>query len=80
MIWKKNSVAYYVDDPAKPYVTYTNPGSLTDLKGAVWPFDTGDSAFMIINLAVGGDWPGSPDANAKFPAELRVDYVRFNSN
>lgn len=77
MIWKKGSVAYYVDDPAKPYVTYTNPESIAKFPGAVWPFDTGDSAFMILNLAVGGDWPGKPDAKTKFPAELLVDYVRL---
>jgi beta-glucanase (GH16 family) len=80
MIWKKNSVAYYVDDPAKPYVTYTNPGSLEKLKGAVWPFDTGDSTFMLLNLAVGGDWPKNPNESTKFPAELLVDYVRIYTN
>ena len=80
MIWKKNSVAYYIDDPTNPYVTYTNPGSLTGLAGAVWPFDSGDSAFVILNLAVGGDWPGSPDATTTFPASLLVDYVRVYTN
>jgi beta-glucanase (GH16 family) len=33
-------------------------------------------AFMLINLAVGGNWPGSPDATTQFPAALEVDYVR----
>jgi len=80
MIWSKNSVAYYVDDPTKPYVTYTNPSSLNGLSGAVWPFDTGDSAFLIINMAVGGDWPGTPDTTTAFPAELKVDYVRLYTN
>lgn len=80
MIWKKGSVAYYVDDPNKPYVTYTNPESIAKFPGAVWPFDPGDSAFMILNLAVGGDWPGKPDAKTEFPAELLVDYVRLFAN
>jgi len=80
MIWKKNSVAYYIDDPAKPYVVYTNPESIAKFPGAVWPFDPGDSAFMILNLAVGGDWPGKPDAKTGFPAELLVDYVRLYAN
>jgi beta-glucanase (GH16 family) len=31
---------------------------------------------LLLNLAVGGDWPGSPDASTAFPAELTVDYVR----
>jgi beta-glucanase (GH16 family) len=80
MIWKRGSVAYYIDDPASPYVTYTNPASLTGLAGAVWPFDSGNSAFLIVNLAVGGDWPGSPNSTTAFPASLLVDYVRVYSN
>jgi beta-glucanase (GH16 family) len=80
MIWKKGSVAYYVDDPSKPYVTYTNPASLTALPGAVWPFDSGDSAHLLLNLAVGGSWPGNPNATTTFPASLLVDYVRLYSN
>lgn len=77
MIWTKGSVAYYVDDPTNPYVTYTNPASLAGLSGAVWPFDSGNSNFLILNLAVGGDWPGSPNASTTFPQSLLVDYVRF---
>lgn len=80
MIWKPGSVAYYVDDPKKPYVTYTNPASLKGLNGAVWPFDSGDSAFIIMNLAVGGDWPKNPDSETAFPASLLIDYVRIYAN
>jgi len=79
MIWKPGSVAYYVDDPSNPYVTYT-PSSLSKLSGAVWPFDAGQSNFIIINVAVGGDWPGSPNASTIFPAEMQVDYVRIYTN
>lgn len=32
--------------------------------------------FIILNLAVGGNWPGPPDAGTKFPAEYKIDYVR----
>ena len=56
MIWSKGSVAYYVDDPTQPYVTYTN-ASLSGLSGAVWPFDAGQSNFILFNLAIGGDYP-----------------------
>ena len=76
MIWTPGSVAYYIDDPAKPYVTYT-PASLKGLSGAVWGFDAGQSNFILLNLAVGGDWPGAPNASTKFPAEMQVDYVRI---
>jgi beta-glucanase (GH16 family) len=80
MIWKPGSVAYYVDTPSSPYVTYTNPRSLTGFAGAVWPFDSGNSAFLILNLAVGGDWPRNPNAQTAFPASLLVDYVRLYAN
>jgi beta-glucanase (GH16 family) len=78
MIWTPGSVAYYVDDPAHPYVTYTK-SSIAGLSGSVWPFDTG-SNFMILNLAVGGSWPGSPNASTPFPAEFLIDYVRVYKN
>ena len=79
MIWKPGSVAYYVDDPAHPYVTYTT-ADMARFPDAKWPFDDGQSNFIIINLAVGGDWPGSPDASTPFPAEMQVDYVRLYTN
>ncbi len=81
MIWKPGSVQYYVDDPVNNiYATYT-PSSLTPLNdGAVWPFDTGQSNFIILNLAIGGDWPGPPDSSTPFPSEMLVDYVRIYTN
>ncbi len=39
-----------------------------------WVFD--QPFFLLLNLAVGGDWPGRPSAAPKFPATLLVDYVR----
>jgi len=79
MIWSKGSVAYYVDDPTHPYVTYTR-SSLTPLNGAVWPFDAGQSNFILLNLAIGGDWPGPPNSSTPFPSEMLVDYVRIYTN
>ena len=36
-----------------------------------------DQAFhMILNLAVGGEWPGSPSAQTQFPQTMQVDFVR----
>jgi beta-glucanase (GH16 family) len=79
MIWAPGSVAYYVDDPTHPYATFT-PASLTSLSGAVWPFDSGQSNFIILNLAIGGDWPGAPNSSTPFPSEMLVDYVRIYTN
>ncbi len=43
-----------------------------------WPTMTAfqDNFFIILNLAVGGDWPGSPDGTTTFPQTLAVDWVR----
>jgi len=76
--WSKGSVSYYVDDPSSPYVTYT-PSSLTSLSGAAWPFDNGPN-FLIMNLAVGGDYPGAPNSSTPFPSDMLVDYVRIYTN
>jgi beta-glucanase (GH16 family) len=78
MIWSKGSVAYYVDSPTNIYATYT-PASIASFSGSVWPFDTGD-AFLILNVAVGGSWPGSPNSTTKFPSQMVVDYVRIYTN
>lgn len=72
VIWSPGKVQYYVDDPTHPYVTYT-PADLP--AGAVWPFDDG-RYFLILNLAIGGAWPGPPTARTASPSEMLVDYVR----
>jgi len=79
MIWSPGSVKYYIDDPANIYASFT-PSSLNPLPGAVWPFDAGQSNFIILNLAIGGDWPGPPDGSTPFPSEMLVDYVRVYTN
>ena len=40
------------------------------------PDDFSRPVHFLLNLAVGGTWPGSPDASTEFPASFRVDYVR----
>jgi len=35
-----------------------------------------EKMYVIVNLAVGGDWPGNPDESTEFPGEMLVDYVR----
>ncbi|HKW18839.1 MAG TPA: family 16 glycosylhydrolase [Terriglobales bacterium] len=80
MVWKPGSVQYFIDDPTftHPYASFT-PASLTGLSGAVWPFDSGNN-FIILNLAIGGSWPGPPDSTTPFPSEMLVDYVRIFTN
>jgi beta-glucanase (GH16 family) len=74
LIWKPGSIQYYIDSPTNIYATYT-PASLNSLSGAVWPFDSGNAMFFIINLAVGGSWPGSPNSTTHFPSPTLVGYV-----
>jgi beta-glucanase (GH16 family) len=72
LIWSPGKVQYYVDDPEHPYATYTR----ADLPaGAVWPFDDG-RYFFLLNLAMGGDWPGPTTAATPSTEEMLVDYVR----
>ena len=73
MIWKPGSIAYYIYDPSKPYVVYTRK----DLPaGAIWPFDN-RRFYLLLNLAVGGGWPGNPDSSTVFPSEMLVDSVKI---
>jgi beta-glucanase (GH16 family) len=67
--WEPNVVRFLVDDEV--YATQTPKKLPPDGK---WVFDK--PFFIILNCAVGGDWPGSPDATTQFPREMLVDYVR----
>jgi len=67
--WYPNSVKFYVD--SKLYETRT-PNDLPP--GAKWVFD--HPFYILLNVAVGGNWPGSPDATTIFPQTMLVDYVR----
>jgi beta-glucanase (GH16 family) len=78
MIWSPGSVSYYVDDPTQPYITYTT-SSISGLSGSAWPFDAGQSNFILLNLAVGGSWPGSPNSSTPFPSEMLVKSVNVYS-
>lgn len=48
-----------------------------DLGGRSWVFNK--PFFLILNLAVGGYWPGDPDGSTSFPNQLVVDYVRVST-
>jgi beta-glucanase (GH16 family) len=67
--WQPSVIRFYVDDHL--YATRT-PADLPS--GAKWVYD--HPFFILLNVAVGGDWPGSPDVTTKFPQSMFVDYVR----
>jgi beta-glucanase (GH16 family) len=67
--WEPQVVRFYVDDEL--YATRT-PADLPD--GIPWVFD--HPFFVLLNLAVGGDFPGRPGDSTVFPQRMLVDYVR----
>jgi beta-glucanase (GH16 family) len=69
VLWSPNSIKFLLDGTAYASVT---PASLP--KGAQWVFD--HPFFLLLNLAVGGDWPGAPDETSTFPQTMLVDWVR----
>jgi beta-glucanase (GH16 family) len=67
--WSKNEIHWYVDYQEVFKVT---PDQIP--AGTQWVFD--HPFFIILNLAVGGSWPGFADETTVFPQQLLVDYVR----
>jgi beta-glucanase (GH16 family) len=67
--WEPKTIRFYVDSDL--YATRT-PEDLPT--GAQWVYE--HPFFILLNLAVGGNWPGPPDATTSFPASMLVDYVR----
>jgi beta-glucanase (GH16 family) len=67
--WDRDVLRWYVD--GQLYLTRT-PAHLPT--GTRWVFD--HPFFLILNVAVGGTWPGPPDATTVFPQRMLVDYVR----
>jgi beta-glucanase (GH16 family) len=62
VLWTPNSIAWYFDNRRIAY-TATPPNVQKPM-------------YLLVNLAVGGTWPGSPDATTKFPANMLIDYIR----
>jgi beta-glucanase (GH16 family) len=67
--WEPAAIRFYVDSHL--YATRT-PSGLP--KGTSWVYD--HPFFLLLNVAVGGNWPGSPDVTSVFPQTMLVDYVR----
>jgi len=68
-VWTRDSIEFSIDGATYSKVT---PASLP--QGAKWVYD--HPFFLILNLAVGGNWPGNPDDSTTFPQTMIVDYVR----
>jgi len=69
IIWSEDRIEILLDDNV--YHTITRAG--LGLQES-YPFN--DPSFFIFNVAVGGNWPGSPDGSTVFPQHMVVDYIR----
>src|SRR5260370_15221733 len=71
VIWSQNRMDYYRDDSTKPFFTLT-PANIpaATQSGFNHPF------YILLNFAIGGGFPGPPNASSPSPADVLVDYVR----
>lgn len=67
LLWEENEVKWLVND--NQFFSLT-PATVN----GDYPFN--DPFFFIFNIAVGGLWPGSPNASTVFPQKMTVDYIR----
>ena len=66
IVWDAKKIVWYLDDK-QFHVIDTTPAGLSEFQ---------EEYFLLVNLAVGGDWPGKPDGLTTFPQHLVVDYIR----
>ena len=66
LIWDEQEICWLVDDQKFHNLDITT----SDKSEFHNPF------YIIFNVAVGGNWPGEPDASTVFPTEMKVDYIR----
>jgi len=69
LVWEQNSIQWYMDETLFHTITPTNT------QGATYRFN--NPFFMVFNVAVGGNWPGNPDASTVFPQQMEIDYIRI---
>lgn len=66
--WDPDAIRWYLDGEL------VNTLVPSDTNGRRWAFD--HDFFIILNVAVGGNWPGLPDETTTFPQHMLIDYVR----
>jgi beta-glucanase (GH16 family) len=60
--WAPDKIEWYLDDSL--------------VFSAATPADLNKPMYLLANLAVGGNWPGSPDGTTPWPAEMRIDHIK----
>ena len=71
--WDPYEIRWYVDS-----ILYSTRNTWTST-GAVYPAPFDQPFHILLNVAVGGNWPGSPEVSTSFPVTMEVDYVRVYS-
>ncbi len=71
--WDATEMRWYVDD-----ILYSTKNSWFTT-GAPFPAPFDERFYILFNVAVGGNFPGAPNATTQFPVEMEVDYVRVYS-
>ena len=66
--WSENNIKWFIDGVQMHEV------NVPDVTPYLWPFN--EKFHFILNVAVGGNWPGNPNASTMFPQTMEVDYVR----
>jgi beta-glucanase (GH16 family) len=66
IVWTADKITWYLDNVMHHEID-TRPAEMSEFDAA---------HFLLFNIAVGGNWPGNPDATTQFPQRLIVDYVR----
>jgi beta-glucanase (GH16 family) len=61
--WSPSAIVWYVDGVER--WRYTDTANISK-----------DASYLLLNLAVGGDWPGAPNSSTVFPSYYQIDYVR----
>jgi len=71
--WTPDSIEWFVDNVS---FSILRSEDIVDENNVSRWYQFQEKFYMILNLAVGGNWPGDPDGTTKFPQELVVDYVK----
>ena len=72
MEWEEGVFRWYVDDSL-----YLTKSSGWYSSSASFPAPFNRDFHLLVNMAVGGNWPGNPDGTTQFPQELILDYIRI---
>lgn len=67
--WNADSIAFFLD--GKQYSRFTHDSIPKDAK---WVYD--HPFYLLLNVAVGGNWPGNPDSASSYPQTMLVDWIR----